>query len=263
MKKFFMLMFCVVMAFAFSTLPSGCGGSNEKNASQAPEGKVLKVATDANFPPFEYYQEQSKVHTGFDIALVKAVAKQMGYEKVEFVNVDFKNILTGLQDKKYDMAVAALSITPERERLVDFSEAYAEDGYKVIVSKNAKLGDDFAALAGKTVAAEEGSYAEELLKSKAKDAKVVPVRDTEAGIKLVAEGKADALVASKIVASFFITHNYGAKVKFAGETVLDKDKYGMAVANGNQELVKKVNEALKEIKRSGEYKNIYSSYFGN
>lgn len=98
MKKFFMLMFCVVMAFALA----GCGGSNEKNASQAPECKVLKVATDANFPPFEFYQEQSKVHTGFDIALVKAVAKQMGYEKVEFVNVDFKNILTGLQDKKYD-----------------------------------------------------------------------------------------------------------------------------------------------------------------
>lgn len=44
---------------------------------------------------------------------------------------------------------------------------------------------------------------------------------------------------------------------------MDKDKYGMAVANGNQELVKKVNEALKEVKRSGEYKNIYSSYFGN
>ena len=226
MKKFFMLMFCVVMAFALA----GCGGSNEKNASQAPEGKVLKVATDANFPPFEFYQEQSKVHTGFDIALAKAVAKQMGYEKVEFVNVDFKNILTGLQDKKYDMAVAALSITPERERLVDFSEAYAEDGYKVIVSKNSKLGDDFSALAGKTV---------------------------------VAEGKADALVASKIVASFFITHNYSAKVKFAGETILDKDKYGIAVAHGNQEMVKKVNEALKEVKRSGEYKNIYSSYFGN
>lgn len=259
MKKIFMLMFCVVMAFALA----GCGGSDEKNAAQTSSGKVLKVATDANFPPFEYYQEQSNVHTGFDIALVKAVAKQMGYEKVEFVNVDFKNILTGLQDKKYDMAVAALSITPEREHLVDFSEAYAEDGYKVIVSKKSKLGDDFAALAGKTVVAEEGSYAEELLKSNAKDVKVVPVRDTEAGIKLVAAGKADALVASKIVASFFITHNYGDKVKFAGDTVLSKDKYGIAVAGGNRELVKKINDALKEIKRSGEYKNIYSSYFGN
>ena len=53
------------------------------------------------------------------------------------------------------------------------------------------------------------------------------------------------------------------KVKFAGETILDKDKYGIAVAHGNQEMVKKVNEALKEVKRSGEYKNIYSSYFGN
>lgn len=257
MKKILMLMFCVVMALALA----GCGGSKEKEA--APAGKVLKVATDANFPPFEFYQEQSKVHTGFDIALTKAVAKQMGYEKVEFVNVHFKDILTGLQDKKYDMAVAALSITPERERLVDFSEAYAEDGYKVIVNKNAQLGDDFAALAGKTVAVEEGSYAEKLVKAQANGAKVIPVYDTEAGIKLVADGKADALVASKIVAGFFITHNYGDKVKFAGETVLHGDKYGMAVARGNEELQKKVNEALKEIKRSGEYKNIYSSYFGN
>ena len=257
MKKIFMLMFCVVMALALA----GCGGSKEKEA--APAGKVLKVATDANFPPFEFYQEQSKVHTGFDIALTKAVAKQMGYEKVEFVNVHFKDILTGLQDKQYDMAVAALSITPERTRQVDFSEAYAEDGYNVIVNKNSQLGDDFAALAGKTVAAEEGSYAEELLKEQANGAKVIPVHDTEAGIKLVADGKADALVASKIVAGFFITHNYGDKVKFAGETVLYTDKYGMAVARGNEELQKKVNEALKEIKRSGEYKNIYSSYFGN
>lgn len=257
MKKILMLMFCVFIALALA----GCGGSKEKEA--APAGKVLKVATDANFPPFEFYQEQSKVHTGFDIALTKAVAKQMGYEKVEFVNVHFKDILTGLQDKKYDMAVAALSITPERERLVDFSEAYAEDGYKVIVNKNARLGDDFAALAGKTVAVEEGSYAEKLVKAQANGAKVIPVYDTEAGIKLVADGKADALVASKIVAGFFITHNYGDKVKFAGETVLYADKYGMAVARGNEELQKKVNEALKEIKRSGEYKNIYSSYFGN
>ena len=70
-------------------------------------------------------------------------------------------------------------------------------------------------------------------------------------------------MASKIVAGIFITHNYGDKVKFAGETVLYADKYGMAVARGNEELQKKVNEALKEIKRSGEYKNIYSSYFGN
>ena len=109
--------------------------------------------------------------------------------------------------KQYDMAVAALSITPERARQVDFSEAYVEDGYKVIVNKSSQLGDDFAALAGKTVAAEEGSYAVELLKAQANGAKVIPVHDTEAGIKLVADGKADALVASKIVASLFITHN--------------------------------------------------------
>lgn len=257
MKKLLVLMFCVCMALA----ALGCGGG-AKSADNAAGGKVLKVATDANFPPFEFYQEQSKVHTGFEVDLMNAVAKQMGYDKVEFVNVEFKNILTGLNDKKYEVAIAGMSITPEREQIAEFSEAYAEDGYKVIVSKNSKLGDDFASLSGKVVAAEEGSYGLDMLKKQAKDATIVPVHDTEAGIKLVADGKADALVASKMAASFFITHNYGERVKFAGEKVLYADKIGMAVARGNNDLEKKINEALKEVKRNGEYNKIYSTYFG-
>ena len=258
MKKLLVLMFCVFMSMAVL----GCGSGEKKAAENAPEGKVLKVATDANFPPFEFYQEQSKVHTGFEVDLMNAVAKEMGYEKVEFINVEFKNILTGLNDKKYDVAIAGMSITPEREHIAEFSEAYAEDGYKVIVSKNSKLGDDFVALSGKVVAAEEGSYGLEMLQKQAKDVTVVPVKSTEAGIKLVADGKADALVASKMAASFFITHNYGEKVKFAGEKVLYADKIGIAVAPGNAELQKKLNEALKEVKRNGEYNKIYNSYFG-
>ena len=257
MRKLLVLMFCVFMSLAVA----GCGGSDKSTAGDA-AAKVLKVGTDANFPPFEFYQEQSKQHTGFDVELVSAMAKHMGYEKVEFVNVDFKDILTGLNAKKYDVAIAGMSITPEREHLVEFTEPYVEDGYKVIVNKNAKLGDDFAALEGKVVAAEEGSYALDMLKNQAKAATIVPVHDTEAGIKLVADGKADALVASKIAASFFMMHNYGDKVKFAGEKVLYADKIGMAVARGDQDLEKKLNEALKEVKRSGEYNNIYSSYFG-
>lgn len=257
MKKILMLMFCVVMALAVAAC-----GNGSKQAENLSAAKVLKVATDANFPPFEYYQEQSKAHTGFDIDLMNAVAKKLGYEKVEFVNVDFKDIFTGLNEKKYDVAIAGITITPERERIAEFSEPYVEDSYKVVVAKNAQPGDDFPSLEGKTVAAEEGSYALDLLKSKTKTAKIIPVHDTEAGIKLVADGKADALVASRMAASFFIAHNYGAKVRFAGNNVLYADKIGIAVARGNNELEAKINDALKEVRRSGEYKQIYSSYFG-
>lgn len=257
MKKVLMLMFCVIMALAMA----GCGGGEKKTETQAAV-KVLKVATDANFPPFEYYQEKSKAHTGFDIDLMNAVAKEMGYEKVEFVNVEFKDIFNGLSEKKYDAAIAGITITPERERVAEFSEPYVEDGYKIIVSKKAAPSDDFSSLEGKTVAAEEGSYALEMVKSNTKNAKIIPVHDTEAGIKLVADGKADALVVSKIAASFFIANNYGEKVRFAGDKVLYADKIGIAVARGNKELEKKINEALKEVKRSGEYNKIYSSYFG-
>ncbi len=257
MKKILMLMFCVVMALTIA----GCNGGEKKTAEVA-AAKVLKVATDANFPPFEFYQEQSKAHTGFDVELMHAVAKHMGYDKVEFVNVDFKDIFNGLQEKKYDAAIAGISITPERERIAEFSEPYAEDGYKVVVGKSSAVGDDFAALTGKVVAAEEGSYGLQMVENQAKVQKLIPVKDTEAGIKLVAEGKADALVASKMAASFFIAHNYVDKVKFAGDKVLYADKIGIAVARGNNDLEKKMNAALQEVKRSGEYKQIYNSYFG-
>ena len=257
MKKILMLMFCVVMALAVA----GCGG-DEKKAADVAAAKVLKVATDANFPPFEFYQEQSKAHTGFDVELMNAVAKHMGYDKVEFVNVDFKDIFNGLQEKKYDAAIAGITITPERERIAEFSEPYVEDGYKVVVAKSSNVGDDFAALQGKVVAAEEGSYGLQMLENNAKAQKLISVKDTEAGIKLVAEGKADALVASKMAASFFITHNYADKAKFAGDKVLYADKIGIAVARGNNDLEKKMNDALQEVKRSGEYKQIYNSYFG-
>ena len=257
MKKLLVLLFCVFMSMAVA----GCGGSDKSAASDA-AAKVLKVGTDANFPPFEFYQEQTKQHTGFDVELVTALAKQMGYDRVEFVNVDFKDILTGLNEKKYDVAIAGMSITPEREHVAEFTEPYVEDGYKVIVNKNSKLSDDFAGLKGKTVAAEEGSYALDMVKNQSQAMTIIPVHDTEAGIKLVADGKADALVASKVAASFFMTHNYDDKVKFAGDKVLYADKIGMAVARGNQDLEKKLNEALKEVKRSGEYNQIYSSYFG-
>ena len=77
MKKLVVFLLCVMFAMVLA----GCGGTTKEKTAE----KVLKVATDANFPPYEYYQEKTKVHTGFDIGLMNALAKEMGYTKVEYI----------------------------------------------------------------------------------------------------------------------------------------------------------------------------------
>lgn len=250
MRKLLLLVFCVVLSVAMA----GCGSAPKKPVA----GKILKVATDANFPPFEYYQEKTKLHTGFDIGLMNALAKEMGYDKVEYINVDFKDILTGLNEKRYDAAIAGMTISSEREKLAAFTDPYVEDSYRIVVAGNA---DAKCALSGKTVAVEEGSYAADLAQQNGAG-KLLPVKDVESALKAAGEGLADCAVVSSVSASFFITHGYGEKVKFADEKELLSDKIGIAVAKDNQELAVNMNKALSELRRSGEYKSIYSSYFG-
>lgn len=250
MKKFVVFLFCVMLAMVLA----GCGGTaKEKNAE-----KVLKVATDANFPPYEYYQEKTKAHTGFDIGIMNALAKEMGYTKVEYVNVDFKNLLDGLSKKEYDAVIAGLTISPERQQKVTFTDSYIKGSYRIVVAKNAA---DKCPLDGKIVAAESGSYAGDLAMQN-KAGKLLPVNDVEGALQAVSEGKAQCAVLSSVAAKFFIAHGYGDKVKFADEKELLADEMGIAVAKDNAALAKEFNKALAELRRSGEYKKIYSSYFG-
>lgn len=259
MKKLLMLVMCLIMSLAIA----GCGGSSDKQAAQpAKGGKVLKVATDANYPPFEFYQEKSKSFAGFDIELMNAVAREMGYDRVEYQAVEFKDILKGLNERQYDAAIAGISITDERRRSVQFSKAYVNDSFKVVVPKTATQGDKLADLEGKRVAVEAGTAGEAMAKQ-AKAAEVIPAQGTEAALKLMADGRADCVIANSLVVDFFLQHGYADRIKFAGTHFLLVDAYGIALAQGDQQTVDKVNAALDAVKRSGEYSRIYKSYFGD
>lgn len=254
MKKILLLMMCVLMALVVA----GCGGSNEQKQTE----KVLKVATDANFPPFEFYQARSDLHTGFDIGLMNAIAKEMGYDKVEYINVPFKDILPGLNEKKYDAAIAGITVTPERSKIVDFTNTYIESGIAIAVPVNTESAGDMNSLQGKRVAVEMSSVGQAMVQNEGNAAEIILVEATEDGLKLMEQGKADAVVADNITINFFIANGYRDTVKLASDKVLLPSPIAMAVAKGNTELQGKLNDALKEVRRSGEYKRVYNSYFG-
>ena len=117
------------------------------------QSNVLRVATDATFPPMEFVENGKK--TGFDVELVEAVAAKMG-KKVEWVDIDFKGLVPGLIAKRYDMAVSAIYITDERKKVVDFTQPYYAGGLVAMVkdgSSIAKLAD----LNGKKVSVQVGT----------------------------------------------------------------------------------------------------------
>ena len=111
MKRFFAAIAAALTLFA-------AGGA---------EAAALRVGTDADFQPYEYYREGDGAFTGFDVELMEELAKLMGYDGVEFVEVSFHDLLGGLNEDKYDAAIAALIVTAERRHEADFSVPYAED----------------------------------------------------------------------------------------------------------------------------------------
>lgn len=252
MKKLLLMVMTLIMAVAMV-------GCSSQQAAQ-PAEKVLKVGLDANFPPFEYYQESTKAYTGVDIEIMNALAKEMGYSKVDYVNVSFSKLLNSLNEKQFDVAMGALAITEERKQIVTFANPYVKDGFKIIVPVNSTMTDEVAGLAGKKVAVEKDSHGATLAKKQG--AILVEAADTEAAIKVVVYGNADCVVASGLSAEFFIANGYGDKVKLAGEKMLLADEIAMAVRHDDKEMLVNLNKALQEIQRSGQYKKIMTSYFG-
>ena len=109
MKK--VLVFLMMAIMACSMLLTGCGGEEKKAADSA---KVLRVGTEPVFAPFEFPKEGSKDLTGFDIELIEALGKQMGY-KVEMVSMGFDALIPALNSNNIDVAIAGMTITDERK----------------------------------------------------------------------------------------------------------------------------------------------------
>lgn len=254
MKKLFLLICC----FCVALMSAGCGGQK----SEA-DMKVLKVGTTANFPPFEYFQPNTGMHTGFDIDIIKDLGASMGYDKVEFVNVDFAKILDGLAEKKYDVAISGMAITPERQEVVNFTEPYIKDGLTIVVPVGTKMPNKVESLKGKRVAVETCSLASSWLMDNDYAGEVVLTASTEDAIKAVVNDEADCMVASKLSVAFLLAHGFSDSVRFAGNGVLLEDRVAIAVSKDNDELLQKLNSVLEKYRKSAAYKQLYRTYFGN
>ena len=257
MKKLASLLAIVV----FTVLMAGCSSSTPAAKSDSvvekiKKTKVLTVGTDATFKPFEYKNNGN--YEGFDIELIQAVAKELGADKVEYVDTEFKGLIPGLLAKKYDVIVSAMYITDERKQIINFSDSYFPGGLSIMVKKDDNNINGVNDLKGKKVSVQVGTKSAKYLEEKYPDVTLVKVETNNEMFLELETGKVDAVVTGLPAAKTYAKEK--GTVKVLNDT-LTEEFYGYGLRKDDEELTKAINDALKRVKDNGTYAKIEKKWF--
>lgn len=253
MKKY--LVFLMTALTVLAMMVAGCGGGEKQAATE----KVMRVATEPSFAPFEFQEEGSTEFTGFDMDLIRAIGKQAGY-KVEIASMGFDALIPALNADNIDVAIAGMSITEERKKSVIFSDPYYKSGLIVMVRKDDNSIKSIDDLKGKRVAVQIGTTGA-YRASTIEGAIVTSFNDNTNAVLELKSGGADAVINDAPVLTYFLAKGGNEYAKTVGE-VLNAEDYGIAVKKGNTKLAKEVNDALNELRKNGEYDKLYTKWFG-
>ncbi len=216
-------------------------------------GKTLIMATNAEFPPYEYHDGNEIV--GIDVEIARAIAEQMGAD-FEVSDIAFDSIIPAVQAGKADFGAAGMTITEDRKTQVDFSDSYASAVQAVILKEDSDIAsiDD---LQGKVIGVQQGTtgdiystddFGEDNVQRFPKGADAVTALQT---------GKVDAVIIDNNPAKVFVEQNEGLKLL---DSPYAEENYAICVKKGNTELLDGINAAIKELKDSGKLDEIVAKY---
>lgn len=252
MKKLFIMIMALMTACC---LMAGCGGGEKKAA--APAEKVLKVGTEPSFAPFEFQKEGTKELTGFDIDIINAIGKRMGY-KVQVSNMGFDGLIPAIQAGNLDVAISGFSITEERKKVITFSDSYYTSGLVIVVNKDNNTIKSLKDLEGKRIGVQIGTTGEAKGRS-VKGAKITAFNaNTEATMELVNKG-VDAVINDAPVAEYYLATGGDKHCKIVGDK-MEAEEYGIVVKKDSK-LAPEINKALAAMKKDGEYQKLYDKWF--
>jgi polar amino acid transport system substrate-binding protein len=211
--------------------------------------EVVRVAVAAPWPPMEMINRRGGVE-GFDIDLMKAIAKKSGFA-VEFENTAWYGIFVGLAAYKYDAVISSVTITEERKKTMDFSDPYVNAGQVLIVTADTQDVTVLADLKEKSVGAQIGTTGAFEVE-KASGVSLMSYEELGFAIEDLVAGRIAGVVADSLIAADYALHktDYSNKLKIVGEPFTD-EKYGIAVRKGNKELLDKINAGLSAVKEAG------------
>ena len=276
MKKIISIALALVMIVLGMSVFSSC--SKQDN--------VLVMATNAAFPPYEYVEGNEFV--GIDVEIAKAIAEKLGME-LQIEDVEFGSIIGGVAEGKYDMGMAGLTVTEERKQSVNFSETYAT-GIQVIIVKD---GSSISSLDDIFVFDDEGNptalkntnvkvgvqqdttgdiYSSDDisnwgLNNVAEDGtittdRVVRYKTGAEAVEALKTNKVDMVIIDNEPAKSFVEANEGIHI-LEGDNEYAIEDYAICVSKDNEELLEKINQALKELKEDGTIDAIVNRYINS
>lgn len=229
------------------------GGSSEGKLELVKPGKFTFASSGA-FPPFSKVNEQGEME-GYDIAVGKAIAKKLGLEPNP-TQYKFGGIIAGIVSGRFDAAVASHTITEKRDKKVDFSQPYYYSGPQIFTQPGSDL-ETLEDLKGKEVAVSKGSTYYPMAQ-KVTDNIHTYASDLTA-LRALAKGKHDAVITDIITGKKAIAHG----LKVVGKDTLGVSKQAVAVAEGNEDLLKAINQALTELKEEGKLAELGKKWIGS
>jgi ABC-type amino acid transport substrate-binding protein len=240
-----------------AVVAAGCGSSNNENTGGgggSGSGEKLTVGSDIPYPPFEQGKKGS--YTGFDVELMGKIGEEIGREP-EFIDSSFETIFRDVAQGKFEAVMSAATITPEREKVVSFSNPYYLSEQAIVVQEGSDI-TGLSDLAGKTVAAQQGTTGLELGKEKAEASELRPFPEGPDAINALKAGTVEAVIIDAPVAANAVEEEGGIEV---AEKVPTEETYGIAVAHESAELLEQINEGLNKTIENGNYAKVYENWF--
>lgn len=245
MKKITVVLLSLVLVMCLA----GCG----KSASGTAQSGVLVMATNAEFPPYEYHEGSAIV--GIDAEIAAAIAEKMGCE-LQIEDIAFDAIIPEVTSGKADMGMAGMTVTEERMENVDFSATYAVARQVVIVAEGSGI-TSLADLDGKTIGVQQGTTGDIYATDEFGDDHIERYAKGMEAVQALSQGKIDAVIIDNEPAKVFITENEGLII--LDEAYADEE-YAIAVKKGNTVLLEQINKALEELKADGTLDAIVAKY---
>ena len=222
--------------------------------------ETLRVATDPSFVPFEMLDQETGEMIGFDMEIIAEVAQRAGFD-YKLNTMDFNGIIPALQTGNVDIAIAGITITEEREKIVDFSDPYYDSGLRILVRQDNNDVTEITDLEGLKIGSKIGSTSYDFLKKNLDENDgVTPYPGSADMYMALMSGAVDAVFYDAPNVGYFARTKGEGKVKTIGK-MYEGQQYGIALKNGS-EWVDEVNEAIASMKEDGTYKNIYEKWFG-
>ena len=263
MKRLKYLMLMMTSLLLLLTL-SACGSkplSSQNILENDKQSKTITWGVKADTKLLGLIDVKDGKEKGFEIDLATALTKKMlGKDaKAKFVTVTSQSRIPLLKNGNIDAIIATMTITPERQKTIDFSNSYFDAGQSLLVKDDSSV-KKVEDLNNKTIIGVVGSNSVENVKKFAPKAQVLQLPDYAQALTALKSGQGDALTTDNVILAGMAVNNPGYKLQGKAFTT---EPYGIGINKGQDDFRKAVNKALKEVQQDGTYNKLIVKWFGN